>query len=420
MIHPTLFVGLGTTGLKILKSLRQLMFEEYGPDGLPIFRYLSIETDGGIDAADKGLTDGIEIVKATIPATAPIRDKLNDAHPKFNPHLKEWLGPELLDYVAAFAAGAANIRMAGRLCLWENWGAVKGALELGQASISAPATIADAVGSLTKHYAAKGLPIPADGPIDVKETNVYIVGALCGGSCSGMLTDVAYFCKNLLGAGATKNVYGIFTMYDAGQAAGKDAAIAVRAANCYAALWELNYYSFLRTTYDITFPSGQRVRTTEPPFDYVGFVSRSNRTGGIFSKPDASFDENGLNFMVALNLFADTAGDTDGQKNAILTDAKSFTGIGELKQVPKGQIPMMVRVMASFGLTAVWYPKYRIATAAACLVSQSLCENWLGTHVDQLGTVTQAKKEWKTILNENIEVLAAPKGQPALKAPDYE
>ena len=44
MIKPTLFIGLGTTGLKILKSLRQLMFEEYGQEGLPIFRYVSIET----------------------------------------------------------------------------------------------------------------------------------------------------------------------------------------------------------------------------------------------------------------------------------------------------------------------------------------------------------------------------------------
>ena len=37
MIRPTLFIGLGTTGTKILKSLRQLMSEEYERAGLPIF-----------------------------------------------------------------------------------------------------------------------------------------------------------------------------------------------------------------------------------------------------------------------------------------------------------------------------------------------------------------------------------------------
>ena len=41
-MQPTLFVGLGTTGTKILKSLRDLMAEEYTSKGLPIFRYVRI------------------------------------------------------------------------------------------------------------------------------------------------------------------------------------------------------------------------------------------------------------------------------------------------------------------------------------------------------------------------------------------
>ena len=416
MIKPTLFIGLGTTGLKILKSLRQLMFEEYGQEGLPIFRYVSIETDGGIDGTDDSLIDEIQVVRATIPATAPISDKLDTNQPEavYNEDLKKWLNPELLNYVAAFMAGAANIRMAGRLCLWENWGAVSSTLTNARIAISAPDTMQKAVTTLTEHYSAKGHPVPEGGPIDSTGLNVYIVGSLCGGSCSGMLIDVAYFCRHLIGDDATKNVYGIFTMFDEGQAAGNDEAISVRAANCFAALWELNYYNHINTTYNVTFPSGHSVNTTNTPFDYAKFVSRSNISGGIFAK-NGKFDEDGLNLMIALNLFADTAGDTDGTKAAILADGVGFPGIGGVKAVPKGEIAVMVRAMVSFGLTAVWYPKYRIASATAYSISKNLCGSWLETHENMNEIVNQVEKTWKAILDENIDVLTSPKGQLALK-----
>ena len=416
MIKPTLFVGLGTTGLKILKNVRQLMFEEYGQEGLPIFRYVSIETDGGIDATDDSLIDEIQVVRATIPTTTPISDKLDPNQPEnvYNEHLKKWLDPELLNYVAAFTAGAANIRMAGRLCLWENWEAVSNTLTNARIAISAPDTMQKAVNTLTEHYTAKAHPVPVGGPINGAGLNVYIVGSLCGGSCSGMLVDVAYFCRHLIGNDAAKNVYGVFTMFDQEQAAGKDEAISVRAANCFAALSELNYYNHINTTYNVTFPSGHPVKTKNTPFDYAKFVSRSNMSGGIFAK-NGKFDEDGLNLMVALSLFADTAGDTDGKKAAILADGVGFPGIGGLKAVPKGEIAVMVRAMASFGLTAVWYPKYRIASAAAYSISKNTCSSWLETHKDMSEIVSQAGKDWKAILEKEIVVLTSPKGELALK-----
>ena len=413
MIKPTLFIGLGTTGLKILKRLRQLIFEEYGQEGLPIFRYVSIETDSGIDGTDDSLIDQIQVVKATIPDTNPISDKLDSNQPKHNEHLEKWLNPALLTYVASFTEGAANIRMAGRLCLWEKWNAVNSTLTGARDAIIAPDTMNKAVMTLTEHYNAKGHPVPDGGPIDGAGVNVYIVGSLCGGSCSGMLIDVAYFCRHLIGDDATKKVYGIFTMFDEGQATGADEAISVRAANCFAALWELNYYNHIDTTYDVTFPSGHSVNTTNKSFDDAKFVSRSGE-GGIFAK-DGKFDEDGLNLMVALNLFADTAGDTDGTKAAILADGVGFPGIGGVKDVPKGEIAVMVRAMASFGLTAVWYPKYRIASATAYSISKNLCGSWLETHVDEAVIVDQAKKAWTTILDENINVLTSPKGKLPLK-----
>ena len=71
--------------------------------------------------------------------------------------------------------------------------------------------------------------------------------------------------------------------------------------------------------------------------------------------------------------------------------------------------------MASFGLTAVWYPKYRIASATAYSISKNLCGSWLETHENMNEIVNQAEKTWKAILDENIDVLTSPKGPLALK-----
>ncbi len=122
MITPTLFVGLGTTGTNILKELRKLMSEEYGHLGLPLFRYIAIETNGEVNVQNTDQMkdyERINLINATIPTVIPIRHKLTPGDPLYNPQLVNWLDPELLKIEAgSFIAGASNIRMAGRLCLW--------------------------------------------------------------------------------------------------------------------------------------------------------------------------------------------------------------------------------------------------------------------------------------------------------------
>ncbi len=427
MIRPTLFVGLGTTGTKILKSLRQLLFEEYGHAGLPVFRYISIETDNDEKGQDPGLQltnqmqdyERITVVSATIASTAPIQLKLTPGHPRYNRHLADWLNPELLKVEThGFETGAKNIRMAGRLCLWENWLQMEQKVTSARDAIIAQGTTDKTKDILTRYYQAKSRQIPRGKLIDDGAVNVYIVGSLCGGSCSGMMIDVAYFFRALFAGPDASKVYGMFTMYDKDQATGQAADTTVRSANCYASLLELNYYNHTDTTYDITFPTGRKVeKMRRKPFDYATFVSRSSRTPNIkHVLTGGDFDEDGLNLMVALNLFAESAGDTDGQKEAIRTDWEGYEGVWGLKPVIKGEIPLMVKYMASFGLTAVWYPKYRIASASACLVSQGLCKVLLGKHVPQATILTEAANQWQTILRPNMDILTNPKGQPPLRS----
>ena len=78
MIKPTVFIGLGTTGVSILKTLRQLMSEEFGKGGLPIFRYVAIETTE-IETGDNRNSyeeyEKISGVNATVPDLTPIRTR---------------------------------------------------------------------------------------------------------------------------------------------------------------------------------------------------------------------------------------------------------------------------------------------------------------------------------------------------------
>ena len=413
MITPTIFVGLGTTGTNILKNLRELMAEEYGHAGLPLFRYIAIETHGEVNVQNTNQMDDYErinLIRATIPNVKPVELKLTPGEPLHNPHLVDWMDRELLKIEAGgFMDGASNIRMAGRLCLWENWADVGSAFANTISAIMAPATKRKTINILTERNKIAGHPLDDEGSI-----KVYVLGSLCGGSCSGMLIDVGYFFRYLLSTyGDKSRINGIFTTFDETHAANPDAMFNIRSANCYASLLELNYYHHQETTYGITFPDGRKIENMrEKPFDYTLFVSPSGKIpGNQFSTENGDFDEHGLNLMVALNLFAESAADTGGVKNAIRTNYAAAANFGTLKPVRQGEIRTMIRYMASFGLTAVWYPKYRIASAAACSISNKLCENWLGSRIPQAMTVRDAETEWNQILSANIDTLTSPEGQ---------
>ena len=419
MIKPTLFVGLGTTGTDILKTLRELMSEEYKESGLPIFRYISIETketETGDNSKQFKDYEQIKVVNATIEDTTPIRSRLDPNQPYYNSELAKWLDPDLLNQIQSFNDGASNIRMAGRLCLWENWDQIRNTLSSARNYVIEDKNKRETSRILTQHYAAKNLDVPNQ-LVDDNGINVYVVGTLCGGTCSGMLIDMAYLIRNLLGGGNTNEVNGIFTMFDQTSAGSREDDTATRAANCYAGLSELNYYNNTKTIYDVIFPNGIKIETPQKPFNYELIVSPSGKLPNIRFVSGGKVDEKGLSLMVALNLFAEAAGDTDGNKKEIRTDWVGFgVGYGGLKPVPTGEIPTMVKCLASFGLTAVWYPKYRIASAAACYASMKLCNNLKGKHTSDEDIRANAINEWNNI-RTNADILTSPQvqGRPSLK-----
>ena len=419
MITPTLFVGLGTTGTEILMKLRELMFEEYGLGGLPTFRYIAIETDRNMDVDNTTQMkdyERINFVEATIDNFGMINRKLVSKDMLYNENLDKWLNRDVLTFAKNFTTGAGNIRMAGRLCLWENWDKMESTLRSASGAIHAQTSKNRTNDILGKHFETKGL--QNDGNLVGENTHIYLVGSLCGGTCSGMLIDMAYHCRGLIGVDEGNTIQGMFTMFDSRAAGEKDNLVKGQSANCYGSLWEMNYYSHPETTYDVVLPndSNRDVPPDKIPFDDTMLVSCSGKNpNNQFVDENGKLDLEGLNLMVALNLFSESAGNTRRLKSAMGINGLSLDGYGTLKEIVTGKTTVMMQSMASFGLTAVWYPKYRIASATASLVGQTICENWLESHIPEATIVEDAKSEWKRIRDGNIDTLTSPENLPSVR-----
>lgn len=386
-IRPTLYVGLGTTGMEILDYLRGLNQNEYGSMDCPIFRYVSIETDNSRDGNKAESLDymgydeqGVPIIKwsgprpesaenkvihTTIPATESIRNTINREHSSYNEHLDAWLDPEILDRDATTrVGGAGNLRMVGRLSLWENWNKesrVQQNLREAYDAVWEDNNRNKAARSLRNHFGEEIA-------VDEENRNVFIVGTLCGGTCSGMLLDIAYYFRHI-GNENTK-IYGIFTMYDEALAL---EAPPIQLANCYATLVELDYYKRDATEYRITLPTGPAISTNKPPFDAATFVSATNMAGERFIDANGRFVEDELNRMVASDLFVRSLG-VDALIDADLVNTPAFDD--RFENVRKGN--QFVQYMFSSGLEKVWFPKNQTVRAAATQFIEKLHSKWKG------------------------------------------
>ena len=399
-IRPTLYIGLGTTGTEILDNLRERNFQEYGRAGLPIFRYVSIETDQGntgkfssIDADDRVefdlpdedsvpriLRSGLapqsyernRVIHTTISDREAIRGQIDPSKPfGFKEHLADWLDERVLDSAAVKfgGGGAGNIRMAGRLALWENWDkdgkGVKPILQKAYLDIQDEERMKDARGFLKGHF---GREIK----VDPKTHNVFIVGTLCGGTCSGMLLDIAYYFRRIGNAGT--KVYGLFTMYNEALALGGDPEILL--ANCYASLIELDFYNRRETAYEITLPDGTSIYERREPFNVATFFCPTNMEGLSFIR-EGRFDLDQLNRMVATDLFVRSLGvETLIEADLVNAPARD-SRFGKVRNVgdTPGKNPF-VQYMFSSGVTDVWLPKEEIVKGAVGEFIPELQRKW--------------------------------------------
>ncbi|MEW5768194.1 MAG: tubulin-like doman-containing protein [bacterium] len=413
MINPSIFIGLGSTGTDILEHLQLLVLEEYGVPCLPIFKYIGIETNQShTPVVSPGIKNEIEMVYLTINSTLKIKEALMQNE---KPYLEDWLDEAILDIPGNnFTLGASNIRQAGRLCLWENWSKCTEALNDGKAKVTNNTNIRSTIKLLREYYQKVDKKVSLTEDVIGTIPNIYIVGSLCGGTCSGMLIDVAYYIRHLFGLWAANyanrlstSIQGIFTILDEKMLSrGGYPDIDKWAANCWATIHEIDFYSHPWSIYEAILPDRIKVRSNDTPLDYTYLTSCTGQGGTFWKQDGREPDLDGLNHMVALVLFTEAIGNLYSRKEEIRTDFRGFTNAG----LPNKNEHMPC--FASCGISAIWYPKYRISEAVACDMTKELCLTWQGNpdDLDHTKIETEARSVWERILSECMPFLTKKPG----------
>ncbi|MGC8669501.1 MAG: tubulin-like doman-containing protein [Chthonomonadales bacterium] len=264
----TLVVGLGTSGKEICDAIAERLQWKYGDvRKIPWVRFLVLETDAD---TRRGALKGGDIVHLGIRADAFANLKQDRTPYDQQIDLSTWIDEQILAEMpgGSVTSGAGNIRMIGRLALLypENYNNVRRCLRDRVDDLQNLKEGDDAVKEFKKVSGSGSNDIEFD-----RNLRVFVVGSLCGGTCSGTITDFGYIVKHVLG-NADDKVTAIVTLpWD--RLSSAESATADRfKRNAFVALQEINHFCFRRK--DIPPPrikAGGELLNTEENFPYDAF-----------------------------------------------------------------------------------------------------------------------------------------------------
>lgn len=255
-LRPTLVVGAGFTGLRVLQRFRKLLGDRFGsPDRTPLIRTLYIDTDP--DALAAAVAD-------PQPGLARLRPdeifaaKLNRAQHYLKPRLsgrsliEGWFDTQLL-YRLPRNPVTMGLRVFGRLAFCDHYRAMIQKIQSELEACLHP-------DALTTTLATTGLALRTNRP------RVYIAAGLGGGTGSGMFLDLAYTIRARLKrlGYADAEVVGVLHLPPEGEHHPQTQA------NVYASLTELHHFSRPETLFSAMYDDRPSLlRETESPFHRV-------------------------------------------------------------------------------------------------------------------------------------------------------
>lgn len=262
-LAPTLVVGLGGTGAKVVRELKR----KYGD--VPLLAYLVIDSDGsekkgeGVELSDEeflyiGISGKIGDIIERLPGLA--EEQRKEVRGRLLP--KEPSDELRMHFSSDLTKGAKQIRCLGRLTLFYNVEQVYERLQELMNSIKKPEEVTKA-----RNMGYR---------VDTRDSRVFIVSSLGGGCGSGIFLDVAYLVKYISMFTTSFEINGVFVL----PSAFRDTSIrgdAVRA-NTYAALMELDKY-MSEGGFNCVYREGVRIEDGGRPFKYVYLVSGSTEGG---------------------------------------------------------------------------------------------------------------------------------------------
>jgi len=296
--RPTLVIGLGGTGLSVVRRLKKLIRSYYHGRDLDIFQFMVFDTAPQEMVAGEEPLDAGEFVHLEAFDAADLVRHLNE-----NPYIARWWpGGSERPYRPTFSGTGANrVRAVGRLVLHSY---------LSSVVIPRIETKLD-----------RAISINAQPGLGANSLKVYIISSLAGGTGSGMVTDIAYITRMLgLRRQPTTYLTGLLVLDDAfAPKAHTENTRAEFRANTYQALRELNHFSrvrrFKEVYDDITstaeLPDGFR------PFDIAYLLGLHNADGKALS----SFED--LANMMAAEIMTEIASPLQGRTENVLDNVRA-------------------------------------------------------------------------------------------------
>lgn len=220
--RPTLFIGVGNTGTQVLKLICGRLNSRIGArQGIPSIRFLAIDTD------PTDITDATELAKDSLDRseviTLPLR-RPEEYRRDAQMHLS-WLSRRWI-YNVPKSLQTEGIRPLGRLAFATNAEQLSRCLRQTISELIKPESLAESCERLQLE--------PAERP------RIVVVGAISGGTCSGMAIDLAYLIRHIMReiGVADEELVGLFTHASSSNHGRRELAIA----NTLAFLNELYHF----------------------------------------------------------------------------------------------------------------------------------------------------------------------------------
>ena len=339
VLFPALVVGVGATGLSVLRALRRAIREQFGrADAVPTLRFLYLDTDPEAAALATAGPDALSPREVVL--TRLNRPTHYLRHPTM-PTTEQWMPPGMLYQLPKNAGPAGGVRGFGRLAFCDHY------RTLGQRVRQEVETfLAD--DALDKAGAATGLGVRSN------RGRVYVVAGTSGGTGSGMFLDLAYLIKTQLrGIGYRKpETVGVLLVPPADATSAKNQGLV----NTYAALAELYHFSTGAEYQPVLDAAVPTPPDAGGPFSRVAVLQLP-----VLPKPRPQAEVFGL---AARGLYAEL----------LTTTGRVTDYVRSVTPVQSGGSP----VVQSFGLYRLTWPRAELLTGATRSFNRQLLTRWAG------------------------------------------
>ncbi len=257
-LFPGLVIGLGQSGLGILRRLRERLVESFGGlDALPSLKLLLLDTDPDVTRTATQGKSGPALSSNEV-LLAPLNRPSHYLKPREGrPSLETWIPQQML-YRIPRSQVTTGVRALGRLAFCDNYRLILHRLAAELDAILDPA-------ALQRAASETGCGLRTNRP------RVYLIANLAGGTGSGMFLDLAYVLRSLIRQRGFEqpDIVAVLLVPDSrrGRPGPENWDERLRRSNTFAALTELRYFATPGTVFTGRYHERETpLSDGEPPF----------------------------------------------------------------------------------------------------------------------------------------------------------